>query len=157
MSEYTNNASQEVAANQSVVFTDNPVPCNRGFVRHRDGTGSFLLSGWVPNTYTCGCGCNRNKNANYLIDFGCNVAIPADGTVAPITLGIAINNTVVPSSTMVVTPAAAEQFFNVSRAINIEVWRGCCETVSVVNLGTDPITVQNANIIITRPDLAVTR
>ena len=157
MAEFTNNSVQEVAANQSVLFTDNPVPCNRGFVRHRDGSGNFLLSGWVPNTFTCGCGCNRNKNANYLVEFGCNVAIPTGTAVGPITLGIVINGSVIPTSTMIVTPAAVEQYFNVSCAINIEVWRGCCENCSVVNLGPNPILVQNANIIFTRPDLAVTR
>ncbi len=47
-------------------------------------------------------------------------------------------------------------FFNVSRAINAQVWRGCCETISVRNTSTQPILVQNANIILSRPDLAVT-
>ena len=33
------------------------------------------------------------------------------------------------------------------------IWMGCCETVSVRNTSDQPIQVQNANIIIRRPDL----
>jgi hypothetical protein len=57
---------------------------------------------------------------------------------------------------MTVTPAAVEEFFNVSRATNVQVWRGCCETVAIRNTSDIPILVQNANIIFSRPDLAVT-
>ena len=58
---------------------------------------------------------------------------------------------------MTVTPAAVEEFFNVSRAINAKIWRGCCETIAVRNVSDQPILVQNANIIITRPDLVLSR
>lgn len=66
---------------------------------------------------------------------------------------IAIDGATIPASTMVVTPAAVEQFWNVSRAINADVWRGCCQTVTVRNTSDQPILVQNANIIFSRPDL----
>lgn len=36
------------------------------------------------------------------------------------------------------------------------VWRGCCESVAIRNTSDQPIQVQNANVIISRPDLAVT-
>ena len=55
------------------------------------------------------------------------------------------------------TPAAVEEFFNVSRATNVDVWRGCCETVAIRNTSDQPILVQNANILFARPDLAITR
>jgi len=58
---------------------------------------------------------------------------------------------------MIVTPAAVEEFFNVSRAINAAVFNGCCESLAIRNTSSQPILVQNANIIISRPDLAVTR
>ena len=158
MAEWSNNAQQVVNAGESVVFTNNPVPCGRGFVRHRDDTGNFLLSGWIPNS-GCGCGCNRNNAAVYLVDFGENIAIPEDpaGTVEPISLAITIDGATIPSSQMIVTPAAVGEFFNVSSAVNAQIWRGCCETVTVRNTSTQPILVQNANIIFSRPDLAVTR
>lgn len=153
MAEYTANALQTVNPGESVIFTDSPVPCRRGLVRHRDDTGSFLLSGYVPFT---GCCCGQNS-ATYLVDFGANIAIPTGGTVDEITLAIAIDGSTIPASTMIVTPAAVEEFWNVSRAINAEIWRSCCETVTVRNTSDQPILVQNANIIFGRPDLVLTR
>lgn len=154
MAEYSANAVQTVAPGETVIFTETPVPCRRGLVRHRDDTGNFLLSGYVPNT---GCNCCRDKSANYLVDFGANIAIPTGGTVDPISVAITIDGSTIPSSTMIVTPAAVEQYFNVSRAINAQIWRGCCETIAVRNTSDQPILVQNANIIFSRPDLNVTR
>lgn len=156
MAEYGANASQTVNPGESVVFTTVVVPCNRGFIRFRPDTGNFLLSGWIPNNQN-GCNCNRrNKSAVYMADFGANIAVPTGQTVGAISLALTVDGVTVPSSQMIVTPAAVEEFFNVSRAINIQVWNGCCENVSVRNTSDIPILVQNANIILTRPDLAVT-
>jgi hypothetical protein len=58
---------------------------------------------------------------------------------------------------MIVTPAAVEQFQNISRAVNAQIWRGCCETITVRNTSEQPILVQDANIIFSRPDLNITR
>lgn len=91
-----------------------------------------------------------------MVDFGANIAIPEGGTVEEISVAIAIDGATVPATEMKVTPAAVNEYFNVSRAKNVGVWRGCCETVSIRNLSTQPILVQNANIIFSRPDLAVT-
>lgn len=157
MAEYSNNAVQIVNPGESVVFTETPVECTRGFVRHRDGSGSFLLSGWVPNKgCNCRC-CNRNSSANYLIDFGANIAVPTGETVGPISLAIVIDGATVPATNMIVTPAAVEEYFNVSRAANVQIWNGCCETVSIRNTSDIPIAVQNANVLFSRPDLAITR
>lgn len=154
MAEYSANALQTVNPGETIIFTDAPDPCNRGFIRHRDDSGLFLLSGWVPERP--GCRCNRrNKSANYLVDFGANIAVPTGGTVEAISLAITIDGATIPASTMTVTPAAVEEFFNVSRAINADIWNGCCETVAVRNVSEQPIVVQNANIIFSRPDLTV--
>lgn len=152
MAEYSANALQTINPGETAVFTESPVPCNRGFVRHRDGTGNFLLSGWTPRK-SCGC---KSNSARYLVDFGANIAIPEGGTVGPISVAISIDGATLPASTMTVTPAAAEEFFNVSRAINADIWNGCCETLTVRNTSDQPILMQNANIILDRPDLAVT-
>lgn len=146
MAEYSANAVQTVNPGEAVVFTESPVPCRRGLVRHRDDTGSFLLSG---NLQYPSCGCVTS--AYYLVDFGANIAVPTGGTVGPISLAIAIDGTTIASSQMIATPAAVEEFFNVSRAINAQIWRGCCETVSVINTSDQPILVQNANIIFSAP------
>lgn len=140
MSEWSNNALQVVNPGETIVFTENPVPCKNGMVRHRDDTGSFLLSG------RC-CG----STANYLVDFGANISIPEGGTVEAISVAITLDGTTIPASTMEVTPTAVDAFYNVSRAINVPVWSGCCETMAVRNTSEQPIQVQNANIIFDRP------
>jgi hypothetical protein len=90
------------------------------------------------------------------VDFGANIAVPTGETVGEISVAIVIDGSTIPATTMTVTPAAVEEFFNVSRATNVQVWRGCCETVAIRNTSDIPILVQNANILFSRPDLAVT-
>ena len=155
MAEWSFSQVQTVNPGETIVFTENPVPCTRGLIQHRDDTGTFLLKGFVPRQF--GCPCRRQRFANYLVDFGANIAIPTGGTVGAISVAITIDGSTLPASTMTVTPAAVEQFFNVSRAINANIFAGCCESVAVRNTSDQPILVQNANIIFSRPDLAVTR
>ena len=150
--EFSANAVQTVNPGEAVVFTDSPVPCTAGLVRHRDDTGSFLLAGRVHRN-SCGC---CPDSAKYLVDFGANIAIPADGTVGEISLALTIDGVTIPSSQMIVTPAATEEFFNVSDAAIAQIWRGCCESFAVRNTSDQPILVQNANIIFDRPDMVVT-
>jgi hypothetical protein len=80
------------------------------------------------------------------VNFGANIAIPTGGTVGQISLAIAVNGAVVPASTMIVTPAAVDEFFNVSREMPVAIFCGCCQSVSIVNTSGQPITVQNATI-----------
>ena len=56
----------------------------------------------------------------------------------------------VPSSSMIVTPAAVANYFNVHSTIFVDVPRGCCSTISVKNITTSAIAVQNANLIVER-------
>lgn len=143
MAEFSANALQTVNPGESIVFTENPVPCTKGLVRHRDGTGAFLLSGRSNNCCPC-------RSVNYLVDFGANIAVPTGETVGAISVAITIDGATIPGSEMTVTPAAVEEFFNVSRAINVGIWNGCCESVSIRNTSEIPILVQNANVIFTR-------
>ena len=154
MAEYSANAVQIVNPGEDVVFTESPVPCNRGLVRHRDGTGTFLLAGVVPKSK---CPCRQARSANYLVDFGANISVPTGGTAGAISVAITIDGATIPSSTMEVTPAAVDEYFNVSRAINAQIWAGCCETVTVRNTSDQPIQLRGVNINIDRPDLNVTR
>lgn len=153
MSEYINNDLQTINPGESAVFTIATNPCTRGLVRWRAGTGNFILRGWVPNR---GCNCNRNVTADYFVDFAANIAVPTGETVGAISVALTLDGATIPASTMIVTPAAVEEYFNVSRAISANVFRGCCETLSVRNTSSIPILMQNANIVFTRPDLAVT-
>lgn len=158
MAEYSANAVQTVQPGQSVTFTTATSPCNRGLIIPRLDAGSFLLKGWVPSFMNrSNCCCNSGtKFADYYIDFGANIAIPTGETVGPISLAITQNGTPITASTMIVTPAAVEQYFNVSRATSAFVPCGCCQSITIQNTSTIPILVQNANLVITRPDLNVT-
>ena len=132
------NAVQTVQANQNVYFTDTVI-CGNCSISHRDDSGLVTLRG-VTN----------QCRARFMVTFGGNIAVPTGGTVGPISLAIAIEGEPVPATTMIVTPAAVEQFFNVKSSVFIDVPRGCCTRISVVNTSDEPIVVQNANLIITR-------
>ena len=132
------NALQTVQANQNVYFTDTVI-CGNTSITHRDDSGLVMLRGI---TNQC--------RARFRVSFGGNIAIPTGGTVGPISLALAIDGEAVPATTMIITPAAVEQFFNVSADLFIDVPRGCCVSVSVKNISTDAVDVQNANLIITR-------
>ena len=150
--EFSNNAVQTVNPGESVVFTASPVPCNRGLVRHRNDSGNFLLRGNVRRN-ACGC---CAESAQYLVDFGANIAIPTNGTVGSISLSLTLDGATLPTTQMTVTPAAVEEYWNVSDATILGVWRGCFQTLTVRNISDQPILVQNANIIFSRPDMNVT-
>lgn len=132
------NALQTVNANQNVLFTDTVV-CGSSSIVHRDGSG---LASLRAITNQC--------RARFRVSFGGNIAIPTGGTVGAISLAISIEGEPVSATTMIVTPAAVGNFFNVHSSIFIDVPRGCCYSVSVENTSTQPILVQNANLIIER-------
>ena len=125
MAEYFANAEQIVPLNETIDFTAS-IPCNRGLVIHEDGTGVFTLRG-----------CGSNCFARYKVTYNGNIAIPADGTVAAIAAALALNGEELQYSRAIVTPAAVEQFFNVTCTRTIDVPKGCCSTLSVrgVNAG----------------------
>jgi hypothetical protein len=106
---------------------------------HRPGSGLVSLKGL---TNQC--------RARFKVSFGANVGLPTGGTVDSISLAIAIDGEPVATTTMIVTPAAVEELFNVFGAIYIDIPRGCCSQISVRNISTQPITVQNANLIVER-------
>ena len=155
MAEYAANDLQLINPGESAVFTTTIVPCNRGLVRHSDGTPNFLLSGWVPNANCCQC--TRNVSAEYLVDIGANIAVPTGGTVGQISVAISVDGATVPYSEMDATPAAVEEFFNVGRSITVPIFNGCCQTVTVRNISDQQIAMKNVSIRLTRPDLLYSR
>lgn len=153
MAEYSANASQVVASNQPVIFTESPVP-SKGLIFHRDESGIFRLAspslidpyGVYGSTRSCCC---NTPEAMYLISFHANIALPTGATPGPISLAIAIDGEIDPSSTMISTPAAAEAFDNVGAEIIVAVPFICrCSSISVRNTSSVDITVQNANLVI---------
>ena len=146
--EYSANALQTVAANQPIIFSESPVPCNRGLIFFFFLSGSFLLASNANNYYQgCGC-CRKVYETRYQVTFHANIAVPTGGTVEEIQLAIAIDGEIDPSSIMRFTPAAVEEFGNVGADIIVSVPSLCrCSNVSVRNISTQPIEVQNSNIV----------
>lgn len=145
--EYSANAAQTVPIGGSVIFTESPVPCNRGLVYHREDSGIFRLANKFFRQNVCNC---WRRNTNYEVAFHANIAVPTGATIPDegISLAIAIDGAVDPSSTMIFVPAAVEDLGNVGADIIVTVPFMCgCSSVSVVNTSTIPITVQNANIL----------
>lgn len=141
MSEFVNNAVQTVQPNQPVLLMDS-IPCNKGYVFHRNGSGIVTLRGIVNN----GCCCF----ARYQVTFNGNIAIPEGGAVGAISLALAIDGEPVLTSNAIVTPAAVEEYGNVTSTAIITVPRGCCFNVSVENTSEGAINVQNANLTVSR-------
>ena len=149
MAEYTYNPIQLVAANGNVLLNDN-IPCNKGYVLHRNESGIVILRGAVNNPTAC--------FARYQVTFNGNIAIPEDGTVGPISISLAIDGEPILTSRAIVTPAAVDEYFNVTSTAIITVPRGCCFTVAVENTSqgataADPapaINVQNTNLTVSR-------
>lgn len=152
MAEWTSAAAQTVNPGESIVFTENPVPCTLGLILHRDDSGAFLAKGISATNQILGrgfgCGCGNSKVVNYNVAFGANVAVPTGETVGPITVAITVDGATIAGTEMEVTPTVVEAFSNISREASIPIWKGCCQTISVQNTSPIPILVENANLVI---------
>ena len=148
MAEYLANVGQNVALNGPVLFTAS-IPCNKGYVYHEDETGIFILRG-----------CTSNCFARYQVTFNGNIAVPEGGALTPIAVAVSVNGEPRPTSRAIFTPAAVDEYGNVTSTAIITVPKGCCFSVSVryVDATTDDpateptplITVQNANFVVNR-------
>lgn len=149
MAEYAYNPIQVVEPGQNVLL-DTVIPCNKGYVYHRNQSGIVILRGIV----NCASGCF----ARYQVTFNGNIAVPDGGTVGPISVALAIDGEPIQTSRAIVTPAAVDEYFNVTSTAIITVPKGCCFSVAVENTsaaaaagGTAPaINVQNANLTVSR-------
>lgn len=136
--EITANALQTVSVNGNVLFTETAVKGNCAIV-HREGSGLTTLRGL---TNQC--------RARFKVSFGANVAIPTGSTLEPVELAIAISGEPLPSTTMISTPAAVDEFNNVFTSVFIDVPSCCCYQITVQNIGETDINVENANLIVER-------
>lgn len=149
MAEFTYNPIQGINPNQPVLL-NNSIPCNKGYIYHRNESGIVTLRGIVNNPTSC--------YARYQVTFNGNIAVPTGGTVGPIAIAIAIDGEPILTSRAIVTPAAVDDYFNVTSTAIITVPKGCCFNISVENVseGATPadagtqINVQNANLVINR-------
>lgn len=123
MAEYlTRDAVEVVALNSAIPFVDS-IPCNKGYVFHRSGTGIFVLRGIVNNPTSC--------FARYEIEFTGNIAVPEGGEVTPIATAIVVSGESRDGSRSIFTPAAVDEYGNVTSRAVVDVPKGCCFVVSV--------------------------
>lgn len=150
MAEFTYNPIQEIAPSGAAIFNTS-IGCNRGYVLHRPESALITLRGIVNNP------CARF--ARYRVTFNGNIAVPEDGTAGAISVALAINGEAIQTSKAIVTPAAVDEYFNVTSTAFIDVPSGCCATISVRNTSesatpaTTPapiINMQNANLVVER-------
>ena len=141
MAEYIYNPIQEVENGQNVLLEDS-IPCNKGYVIHRNGAGILTLRGVVNNSCAC--------FARYQVTFNANIAVPEGETVGEISVALALDGEPLQTSRARVTPAAVDDYFNVSSTAIITIPRGCCYTIAVENTSGIPINVQNANLTVAR-------
>ena len=149
--EFLYNEVQSVALNTPVLFRAS-IPCTRGYVYHEDETGNFILRGMVNNQCNC--------FAHFQVTFNGNIAIPEGGTVTPIAISITVNGEPRLTSRAIYTPAAVDEYGNVTSTAIIKVPKGCCFSLSVEYVSgvtddptttpTPVINVQNANLTIAR-------
>lgn len=132
--EVTANAVQTVPVNGNIIFTSTPVKCPCGLVTNREDSGLLTLRGGM----------------RYLVTFGANIAIPEGGTPGPVSMALALDGEAIPTSSVIETPAAVDEYHNVCRMMYVSIPRGCCYTISVKNTSGVAISVQNANLIIER-------
>lgn len=149
MAEYlTRDEVECVALNAPIQFIDS-IPCNAGNVFHQNGTGILILRGKTNNCF-----------ARYEVEFTGNVAIPTGGAVTPIATAIVVNGEQREGSRSIFTPAAVDEYGNVTSRATVDVPKGCCFTLSVeyVN-GTvdDPATVPTPLINVIDGSLSITR
>jgi len=123
MSEYlTRDAVESVALNAAIPFVDS-IPCNRGYIYHQSGTGIFVLRGIVNNPTAC--------FARYNIEFTGNLAIPEGGAITPVATAIVVSGEARDGSRSIFTPAAVDEYGNVTSRATVDVPKGYCFTVAV--------------------------
>ena len=149
MAEFAYNPIQLVEPGQNAIL-DTVIPCGKGYVYHRNQSGIVILRGIVNNPSGC--------FARYQVTFNGNIALPDGATVGPISVALAIDGEPIQTSKAIVTPAAVDEYFNVTSTAIITVPKGCCFSVAVENTsapaavgGVAPeINIQNANLTVSR-------
>lgn len=130
-------ALQTVAPGQDVLFNNAAVKSGCA-ERWRSGSGQLVLS----------------QPGRYLVTFSGNIAVPAGAAAGEVSIGIALQGESMYGSVMRATPAAAEEYFNVSTQHYVDVPRSCCgaccQTVTIQNVGSAAVSVDNANIVAVR-------
>lgn len=130
-----NVAEQTVAVDGNVIFDTDRVRTRAcacgGWLQHDNGSGVFTLV----------------RPGIYKVEFNANVT---SAVVGDTTLAIESNGEVIGGTEMDYVVAVAGDFQNVSASTLVVIQPYSSRSISVANLSADEVTVDDANIIITR-------
>lgn len=124
----SNLTAQTLAPGQALVFDDVILHSGCGEC-HRKNTGSVKL----------------RANGVYIVNYGANVSSATAG--APVQLSLQIGGAILPETTAVSTPSTANVFNNISRETRLKNCCGDYDRVTLVNTGTNPITVAKGAVL----------
>lgn len=146
MAEFTYNPIQTVAPSEAAIFNTS-IGCTKRYVLHRNESGIVILRGIVNNPCS--------SFARYRVTFNGNIAVPTGQTAQAIAVAFAIDGEPIRTSRAIVTPAAVDEYFNVTSTAYITVPVGCCFNLSLENVAAGdapaiPINIQNANLVVSR-------
>lgn len=150
MAEFGYNEVQTVQPGAGALL-NNIRPCTRRpqLVMHEDQSPLIYLRGV----------CNPCSMADYEIKWSANIAVPEGGTAGEIQLALAMDGQIIPLTIGAATPAAAEDYWNVSGVKTVRVAMGCCPSVEIVNASVSPtpatvpapaISIRNLNVAVNR-------
>lgn len=133
MAEFINSLPQTIEVGESVTFSDTLInPCRK--VIHREGSGVFTL-----------------KGGRFTLAFSANVSGATPAT--EVALAFAVNGETLGYSRMASTTVVADDFNNVAKVIQIDIPNCCCTSLSIRNVGTTPITVDDASLVMRREEI----
>ena len=130
--------TQEVAANQNIIFNSTRVKsrrcgCQSGWLNHIEGSGLFTIT-------------NRsNQPMAVELQFNANITAAAAGATA---LVLKLNGESIGGTEMDYTVVTADVYQNVSADTLIPVPAGTSLTISAGNISAGAVTVKDANLII---------
>lgn len=129
MADIVTQGPQVVAADDNITFTANRIPSRCRNIRHEAQSGRIVL---LPGLYRV------NFNANFTAAAASQALfeIAQDGEGVP--------------GAVIRTNFAAGEYANGAVTVEVRVYGPCCTTLTVHNSGDDVITVENANLVVSR-------
>lgn len=106
--------------------------CNGGWLNHNDGSGQFLIS----------------RPGIYMVGVGAQVTSATAAT--DVSLAITTNGETLAGTTMAATVTAVDDVEQLATTALLTVPCGASITVALANVGTVPVTVNAASLVLTR-------
>ena len=132
------NNIQTVEPNDSVLF-ETALSQNNQSILWRMGSGIITLRGL-----------GIQPRARFRLAYHTNAALSTGAEVEPIILALRISGESIASSRTISTPAAVQEFNSISASTFIDVPTGCCTQITLANVGTTSVDVQNTSLKVER-------